>query len=165
MGVYTGTPALPPFLAGDVPSAATDWAAIIAALNALSTAWTAYTPTWASFGTQPVISNGTLAGKHARIGKFEAFSIDLVIGSTTTFGTNLYTLSLPSTVASNGVCSAYFEDNSTGFRYAGAAGILSGGSILNPIVFTNATSGFSATSPVTVATSDVARFSGVYEAA
>lgn len=161
MGDWTGT--VPTILAGDIPTG-DDWKVMTDIDVALTGAWTSYTPTWASFGTQPAIGNGTLTGRYARVGKRIAFSIDLVIGSTTTFGTNLYTLSIPATAAANQVCVAYLEDNSTGFRYVGAAGILVGGAILNPIVFTNGTSGFSSSSPVTLATGDVVRTTGEYEA-
>ena len=54
MTAYTGTQALPPLLAGDVPSAATDWAAIVAALHALTDAWSTYNPVWTTTGTAPV---------------------------------------------------------------------------------------------------------------
>jgi len=95
MTAYTGTPALPPLLAGDVPSAATDWAAIIAALHALADPWSTYNPAWTTNGTAPVIGNGTLAGRFRQVGKTVDAFVKLVAGSTTTFGTGSWFLTLP----------------------------------------------------------------------
>lgn len=164
MTAYTGTPALPPLLSGDVPSAATDWAAIAAALHGLTDARTPYTPVWSSFGTLPVLGNGTLTGKYTQAGKWVVFGIELIPGSTTTYGTSFYTFTTP-TAAFGTCCAAFFEDNSTGFRYSGVSTIESGVGSIGRTVFANGTAGFSSTSPVTVATSDIFRVAGVYEAA
>ena len=54
-----------------------------------------YTPTWTSSGTQPVLGNGAISGLYDRNGKdIHAFG-QLVIGSTTTFGTGAYQFGLP----------------------------------------------------------------------
>jgi hypothetical protein len=54
-----------------------------------------YTPTWTSTGTQPVLGNGAITGSYDRNGKdIHAFG-QLIIGSTTTFGTSVYRFSLP----------------------------------------------------------------------
>ncbi|MFD5975573.1 hypothetical protein [Streptomyces bacillaris] len=63
--------------------------------NSMFAAWTAYTPTWASSGTQPSLGNGTLAGRYMKIGRTVEVYIALTWGSTTTPGTAGYTLSLP----------------------------------------------------------------------
>lgn len=60
-------------------------------------AWSAYTPTWAASGSAPAIGNGTIAGRWQRLfDRWHAISIKMTFGSTTTFGTGNYTLSLPS---------------------------------------------------------------------
>jgi len=62
--------------------------------------WTSYTPTWTSVsGTNPVIGNGTIDAGYRRIGNVVDFWLRLTAGSTTTFGTGSYALSLP--VAAN----------------------------------------------------------------
>jgi hypothetical protein len=58
--------------------------------------WKAYTPTWASSGTQPVIGNGTITANYCLIGaKAVGFHILLQAGTTTTQGTGNQTLTLP----------------------------------------------------------------------
>lgn len=59
--------------------------------------WTSYTMTWASSGTQPAIGNGTKQGAYVVIGKTCFFRINVLMGSTTTYGTGTYTFSLPFT--------------------------------------------------------------------
>lgn len=100
MAVYTGTPALPPLLPGDVPSGAADWAAIAAALHGLTDARTTYSPVWTSAGTAPVLGNGTLTGRYSQAGKLVTAEILLTAGSTTTFGTSAWFFSLPVTAVS-----------------------------------------------------------------
>ena len=163
MAVWTGSPALPLLLAGDIPNSASDWAGILAAIHGVSDAWTAFTPVWASFGTLPVLGNGTLTGKYTRSNKLVAFSIELVPGTTTTFGTGEYTFSTPTAIATNSTCAAFLEHNATGFRYAGVSTIDSGGSALNRTIFGTGTAGFTGTVPVTLAAADVFRVAGTYE--
>lgn len=58
--------------------------------------WTAYTPVWASVSNpQPVIGNGTLLARYARVKKLIYIKLRLVMGSTTTFGTGDYSFTLP----------------------------------------------------------------------
>lgn len=66
-------------------------------------AWTTYTPTWAASGTAPAIGNGTLSGRYIRLfGRTFATQVLMVAGSTTTFGTGIWSFTTPSslTVAS-----------------------------------------------------------------
>jgi len=58
-------------------------------------AWNAYVPVWRSSGTAPAIGNGSLTGRFMQVGKTVFFSIHFVAGSTTTFGTGNYTVTLP----------------------------------------------------------------------
>lgn len=59
------------------------------------TEWTTFTPTWSSVGTPPAIGNGVAIGRWRRIGDSMDIEYWLVPGSTTTFGTSTYTLSMP----------------------------------------------------------------------
>jgi hypothetical protein len=57
---------------------------------------TSYTTTWGvASGTAPSLGNGTLTAVYSRIGNFVYFAINLVAGSTTTFGSGIYTFTLP----------------------------------------------------------------------
>jgi hypothetical protein len=59
------------------------------------TDWVNYTPSWTSSGTQPNIGNGVIAGKWRRVGDSIECQVLLVAGSTTTYGSGIYFLSLP----------------------------------------------------------------------
>lgn len=59
--------------------------------------WLSYTPTWTSDGTQPSLGNGTLSGRYTRIGNLVIAKVSLTTGSTTTYGTGVYSFSYPFT--------------------------------------------------------------------
>jgi hypothetical protein len=79
------------FLSGELPDAED-----FAGLAAINTAWVTYTPAWTSTGTAPAIGNGTLEGRYLHAGKLMCVTGRIVMGSTTTFGTGLYSMSMPS---------------------------------------------------------------------
>jgi len=59
-------------------------------------AWTTYTPTWTCSGTAPAIGNGTLSGRYQRLfGRTYLVQIYLLAGSTTTFGTGVWSFATP----------------------------------------------------------------------
>ena len=62
------------------------------------TDWVSYTPTWSSGGSAPAIGNGTIAGRSRRVGDSEQYEIEIVSGTTTTWGNNAnaWTFSLQS---------------------------------------------------------------------
>ena len=66
---------------------------------------TAYTPTWTAATTNPTLGNGAIEGYYVRVGDLVYFNIKLVMGSTTTFGSGVYTFSLPiaMTASFNGI--------------------------------------------------------------
>jgi hypothetical protein len=57
--------------------------------------WISYTPTWTAATTNPAIGNGSLTGGYRRIGQQIDFFADIGAGSTTTFGTGIWRISLP----------------------------------------------------------------------
>ena len=57
--------------------------------------WTAYTPIWTGASTNPVIGNGTITGYWRRIGDSIEIMIELLPGSSTTFGSGAWGFSLP----------------------------------------------------------------------
>lgn len=61
-------------------------------LNGTASAWTAFTPTWTAATTNPVIGNGTLSGRFKQVGKIVFFRVKILAGSTTTYGTGVYTV-------------------------------------------------------------------------
>lgn len=64
-------------------------------------AWTTYTPAWTAATTNPVVNNGTLTGRYSKFGRDVRFHINLICGSTTTYGSGTYSFSLPPFAAAN----------------------------------------------------------------
>lgn len=82
-----------------------------------SQGWVTWTPTWTSSGSAPSIGNGTFTGAYKQIGKSVFFRIKFIGGSTTTWGTGNYFVTLPvpghSGIAANDgfALSGYAEDS------------------------------------------------------
>jgi hypothetical protein len=68
-------------------------------LKEIGDAWTAYTPTWTATTTNPAIGNGSITGAFIEAGKLIFFRFNITMGSTTTFGSGSYVISLPATSA------------------------------------------------------------------
>jgi hypothetical protein len=59
-------------------------------------AWTAFTPVWKGATTDPTLGNGRLSARYQKIGpKTVIYYGQLEIGSTTTFGSGTWSMSLP----------------------------------------------------------------------
>lgn len=93
--------------------------------NYLPQAWSSWTPVLTGT-TNPAIGNGTAVGRYIQYGKTVIFTVKITFGSTSTFGSGAWFLSLPVARASGGVVRAdfFFEDASTsnrsrGYNYAG----------------------------------------------
>lgn len=125
------------------------------------TTWASYTPTWTSTGTAPAIGNGTLTGRYCKAGNLCHFSIYLLAGSTTTFGTGYYRWSLPATVANS-----YALGGAQGYD-SSASSVATGITVIAPpldyVEVSAATGTWAATSPFTWANGDWVRISGTYE--
>lgn len=96
-----------PWSVNDILTAADLNAAI--ATGVVSTglaAGAAYTPVWGSTGTAPALGNGTIVGAYYKVGRWIVGRAVLTIGSTSTFGTGSYTLSLPAVAATGEVGTA-----------------------------------------------------------
>lgn len=78
-----------------------------------------YVTQWLASGTQPALNNGTTVGAWLQIGNLVVFRTIITAGSTTTFGTGSYTLTLP--VVPVGTqrlrFSGWFFDTSAGALY------------------------------------------------
>lgn len=131
---------------------------------------TSFTSTWGSSGTAPVIGNGSVTSGAVMANKMVRFRIAVAFGSSTTFGTGSYTLTLPSTPI-------------TGHRYAFDGWVFQGSSLYKihghasgsstvQLYYINAVGGaaittVSATGPVTLtaAAGNGIYLNGEYEAA
>lgn len=133
----------------------------------LNTAWTSYTPTIAATTGSPTIGNGTMSAKWCRVGKMIKVQVDLVFGSTTSFGASgAVTMSLP--VAANSITpahagSGFIIDASASARRMMAVEMAT----TTTCIFVVDNNGGIATFavPWTWTTSDVFRFEACYEAA
>jgi hypothetical protein len=152
---------------GTVVTAGAHWNPIIDDLVYIynNTQGLAYTPTWASTGTQPAIGNGVLTGTYGRIGKLVVFNFICSMGSTTTFGTGDYSFALPVTADAAAVGVAIFKawvfDSGTNY-YEGSGRMADATKLyINTHLMGTGTS-ISATVPITFAVNDQIRVSGSY---
>ena len=135
--------------------------------------WTAWTPTWTSSGTQPVLGNGTLTGRYRQDRKTVTATFRLLMGSTTTYGTGTWTFSVPVPVMNTAshlwVGSGYYRDSS-----AAASGHYFGSVIAGPLGVNALGAAFTVpgpgvvigpTAPFTWANTDFLHWTVTYEAA
>jgi len=71
-------------------------------------AWASYTPIWSTTGTAPSIGNGSVFGYYSKIGRTVSIRGSIYGGSTTTYGTGDYYVTLPFTAAVTGVPAGSF---------------------------------------------------------
>lgn len=134
-------------------------------LAALTDQWSTYVPVWASSGTAVSLGNGTITGSYQQTGKRVSGRITLTMGSTTTFGTGNYSVTLPVAMAGatwDSFASLTVRDASATVTYsygafATSTTTASGGS--------NADVRWGPTNPITFAVGDVVTISFEYEAA
>lgn len=137
--------------------------------SALDTAWTSYTPSWTTTGTQPTLGDGTLTGAYKQIGKTVFVRVRLVFGTTTTGGTGDWKFNLPVTASSAaGIqfpCSIL--DSGNAWYQATVNGQYGGEtfrtSIIGQSAGANSSQGVTATFPITWGNLDSLQFNGSYE--
>jgi len=135
-----------------------------------NTAWTSYTPSWTAASSNPVIGNGTITGQYKVIGKTCFVRGNIVMGSTTTFGSGEWYVSMPFT-ASNAdaiLLNANILDNSTAWYNALIAGARAGFNFKSAIQYQNTggtTDSLSPTTPFTWTNGDRFLWNGSYEIA
>jgi hypothetical protein len=158
----------PLFLAGRYPTDL-ELEAMADQIDALTgTGFTTYTPTWTASSVNPAIGNGTIDAGYRRSSESDLVQYEgrLLAGSTTTFGTGFWQISIPvapaAASANRATLIGLTLDSSAGTSVP-VIGRFFGGTVL---VF-NGTAGtsISATVPFTWATSDELRWSITYEAA
>lgn len=133
--------------------------------HALTGRWIGWTPSWTASTSNPALGNGVLTGRYRRVGNTVFFTLLLVAGSTTTFGTGFWQFSLPAEAINGFAAACSLRDNSVPTNYPGVAdgrpddqptGLLRIG--------TRTGSGVTNLSPFTWAVNDTLKISGVYEA-
>lgn len=130
--------------------------------------WDNYTPAWTSSGSAPAIGNGVLAGRYIQRGKWVTGQARLVAGTTSTFGTGVYRLSLPVTavaLANIAMGSGYVWDNSVASVWNFNVVQASTTTVEFFITATGGAHQVSASNPFAWATSDHIQMSFAYEAA
>lgn len=124
-----------------------------------------YTPTWTASTTNPAIGNGTIVGRWIQRGNLVTFSATINMGSTTTYGSGLWSIGLPVATANitgfRQTFSAVLEDLSAG-RHTATAYAEPNSTSVTRIIAGAATSGVSNTSPFTWANTDWIAVSGTY---
>lgn len=121
-----------------------------------------YSPAWTGSGGNPAIGNGTITGNYIQIGKLVFFTVNITMGSTTTFGGGTYAFSLPTTAAASaGVIGTVKLAN------VGTASFLANAFLTATttfaISFDNDTgAGITPTAPFTWAASDFIQIEGTY---
>lgn len=123
---------------------------------------TSFTPTWSADGSAPSLGNGTLTGRYAisADGKLVWVMVELVAGSTTTFGTGEWRFAKPTgTVAYRAPMTAWAYDSSAPAEYQCGAQIGFGDSGFGCYY---GGLGVRSDTPFTWATGDHFGFSGIY---
>ena len=146
---------------------------VTASINGVTlnnTAWVSYTPTWTAASINPSIGNGTITGQYKLIGKTCFVRGNIAMGSTTTFGSGEWYVSMPFTAshADAILMTAQLLDNGTAWYNAVINGARAGFNFKSAIQY-QATGGtandVNATAPFTWASSDRFLWNGSYEIA
>lgn len=130
--------------------------------------WTTYTPTWTATTTNPAVGNGTIIGRYLATSDWVDLWIALVPGSTSTFGSGQYFLSLP--FAAVGTYEQFLDAslyNAGVSRHRGVAFIAASAStisIYEPVAWGVASGPgiWNTTSPFTFGSGDVVTIFGKY---
>jgi hypothetical protein len=137
----------------------------------IDSAWTSYVPVWTASGTNPVINNGTIEGWYKVIGKTCFVRGNIAMGSTTTFGTGEWYVSIPLTAAHADaiLLNGNLLDNGTAWYNVTVNGARSGFNTKAPLQYVNIASGVATevnpTQPFTWTTGDRFIWNGSYEIA
>jgi hypothetical protein len=137
----------------------------------IESAWTSYVPVWTASGTNPVINNGTIEGWYKVIGKTCFVRGNIAMGSTTTFGTGEWYVSMPVTAvhADAILMTVTLLDNGSAWYNATMAGGRAGFNTKAPMQYVNIVNGTASdvnvTQPFTWANGDRFIWNGSYEIA
>lgn len=136
----------------------------------ISTAWTPYTPIWTAASVNPVINNGTIEGWYKLVGKTCFVRGNIVIGTTTTFGSGEWYVSMPFTAshADAILMTANLLDNTTAWYNAVVNGARAGFNYKAPLQYQavgGTANDVNATQPFTWTNSDRFLWNGSFEIA
>lgn len=141
---------------------------VVTPLVALDNPWTTYVPVWTASTTNPVLNNGTIVGRYTTLGKTVYFRVIITMGSTTTYGSGQYSVSLPVAAHPTGlqIVNTIYFDGTTRFALAR---IIAGATTANlyapPTTAGAADRLVTNLVPFTWANTNVLVVSGTYEAA
>lgn len=134
----------------------------------LGEAWPSYNPEWTADTTNPTIGNGSIVGARRIVGKTCDFRVIITMGSTTTYGSGGYFVSLPDTTVT-GVQLVACEVNNSGAVYHCRGRVLSGGTTVQlvapPTTAGNNDRSVTGTIPTTLGTGDNIIVSGTVQLA
>jgi hypothetical protein len=136
----------------------------------IDTSWTSYVPVWTAASSNPVINNGTIEGYYKLIGKTCFVRGNIVMGTTTTFGSGEWYVSMPFTAVNADaiLMTSNLLDNGTAWYNATLNGARAGFNTKAPIQYqtTGGTANtINATQPFTWASTDRFIWNGSYEIA
>lgn len=144
-----------------------NWLAHGRTATTAGTAWASYTPTWTAT-SNPSLGNGTLVGRYHKIGRTVVVEINLIPGSTTTFGSGGYSFAIPFAAANSGATYVGNAHLLSADRWAGQFVISPTNTAGQPFFpFTSADCRIRAmtpTQPNTFASGNQLRITAVYEA-
>jgi len=146
---------------------------IVHASDVPPSAWSAYSPAWTASTTNPVLNNGVLFATYYQVGDLVIYKGVLQSGTTTTYGTGTYRISVPvapdllfgTLVVHAGVT---FLDASTGLAYYGGAKLSNAGYLEVfgvGATYAAAVNQWAATVPVTMAVNDYLAWCVAYQTA
>ena len=149
-------------------SGAGNWLAVGRTAEAVYGGWTPYTPVWTAATTNPNLGNGALVGRYQKTGATVACHINLIPGSSTTFGSGAYSLTIPVPAANAGctyIGHAHLIAGST--RYGGdfviSPGATLGGPYMPPSTSNSSLAAMTAALPGGFTSGNSLRITVVYE--
>jgi hypothetical protein len=155
------------WVAGEIVTAAMMNNHVRGNFRAIGDPWGAYTPVWTGLTTNPTIGNGSLTGAYMQAGQLVHFRLAITMGSTTTYGSGQWRLTLP--VAPEAFRYTFYGDAVVGGAFP-IRGIWESASGVVSLATPGTTAGgadrtVNATSPGTWATGHTLFIGGTYEAA
>lgn len=126
--------------------------------------WTTHAPTWTTTGTAPAIGNGTLTARYKALdASTYLYYLNLIAGSTTTFGTGTWSFNLPITPVTGRrqILAGHILDSGTDNKLA--ATTMTGGTASIPDITAEGANVVTNTVPMTWAVNDHLILSGIIE--
>jgi hypothetical protein len=136
----------------------------------IDTSWTSYVPVWTASVSNPVIGNGTIEGYYKVVGKTCFVRGNVAMGTTTTFGSGEWYISMPFTAVNADaiLMTANLLDNGTAWYNVTLNGARAGFNTKAPLQYqsTGGTANdVNATQPFTWTNTDRFIWNGSYEIA